>query len=108
MNPNNSPAANARLAEIRDRIDSGYKPRLPTEADDQRAVVSWLRRNGIWHFHPKNGGAKSMGGAMRDKAQGLVAGVPDLIITTPPPCGGYVGAAVEMKRITGGSISPRQ
>lgn len=55
----------------------------PTESVIQRAVVRHLElcaRPGVVFFHPANGGARSKVEAARFRAEGVVAGVPDLAI----------------------------
>lgn len=71
----------------------------------QRAVVQRLAlsaRPGVVWFHPANGGARSKVEAARFKAEGVVAGVPDLILIR----GGYV-YALELKTQQG-RLSPAQ
>ena len=87
---------------------------LPTEHDEQTAVVSWLQ---IAHpaalFWATPNGAHLSGGigqraaAMNKlKAEGFLAGVSDLIIFEP--CGGYSALFVEMKRARGGVVHENQ
>lgn len=38
---------------------------------------------------------------------GLQPGVADLVFPDPPPCGGFVAAALEVKKI-GGTLKPHQ
>ena len=74
------------------------KSRPPSELQEQIAVVRWLRTVGVLFCHVPNGGKRSRREAVRLKASGVVAGVPDLLIFDPPPIGGSCGAALEMKR----------
>ena len=60
----------------------------------------------VRHFHPgtlvfaiPNGGARLKQEAVRLKAEGVLAGVPDLLV--PEPRGPYHGLFVEMKRVGG-------
>lgn len=48
-----------------------------------------------------NGGKRDKRAAEALKSAGVQTGVPDLLVFTPPPCGGYYGAAIEMKRSDG-------
>lgn len=80
----------------------------PSEDAEQLVVVQWLKLQGVLFHHSPNGGNRHIITATRLKAQGCSKGFPDLIILDPPPCGGYVGAAVEMKKVKGGTLSPEQ
>jgi hypothetical protein len=58
---------------------------MATEHDDQKAVVSWIRK-----FHPHlvvaaipNGEQRSKTTGVKLKAEGVLAGIPDLIIAMP-------------------------
>lgn len=58
-------------------------PRRMSEAQIQEAVVDHLEAyhaHGVFWFHPANGGLRGKVEAARFKAQGVVAGVPDLVI----------------------------
>ncbi len=104
---------------IRSAVDDWYdaarngkdKPRRKpqyagSEKSEQAKVVAWLEQHGIAFHHVPNAGKRNPHTA---RSQGIVAGTPDLIITDPPPpCGGYRFAAIEMKRIHGGSVSMEQ
>lgn len=91
---------------INKKISSKPKPRL--EDTEQRAVVRFLKMH-----YPKalfcasaGGMRTSMKQAIKMKANGYVAGFPDLFIYEP--IGEYNGLAIEMKRVRGGVISPEQ
>lgn len=81
-------------------------PRAHPEADLQRAIVAHLRmlahKNVIW-FHPMNSAPVSKRTAGRFKAEGVVAGVPDLCFVLPD--GRFAG--MELKA-PGGRLSPSQ
>ena len=84
----------------------------PSEAAEQSWVVAELRRARLLFCAVPNGGSR--GGAREAaglKRGGVVAGVPDLLIFTPPPLWpGARGTALEMKR-TGlgyGAVSEEQ
>ncbi len=81
---------------------------VPTEEKEQRTVVEWLRLAGVLFTHVPNGGFRTKTEAGILKALGVSKGCPDLLIFDPPPNGGYVGAAIELKRLKGGRISPEQ
>jgi len=77
-----------------------------SEHEIQAAFVQWLRLKKIWHFAVPNalkvGGVKLMAYL---KAEGLTAGVPDLII--PYRTKEYGSLAIEMKR-RGGTVKDNQ
>lgn len=80
----------------------------PTEEEIHMAVVAELRKaGGVQFFHCPNEGQAKPQYRAKLKRLGLSAGVPDLVIVTPPPCGGYVAAALEIKR-EGGCLSDAQ
>lgn len=60
-------------------------------------IVAELRRAGVHFWHTPNESKATAAYRAKLKALGLSSGVPDLIIVTPPPCGGFVGAALELK-----------
>lgn len=76
---------------------------VPTEAQDQRAVMTWAAWNAAWHpelrylFHVPNEGNRSDVGHAVAVAEGLRPGVPDLLL--PAAKGGFIGLAIEMKRV---------
>lgn len=74
-----------------------------TEAAIQTAIVTHFRRHYEGHIiHVPNSGRRGMLEAIRFKAMGVKAGVPDLILFTPRGC--YL---VEVKTEKG-VLSPRQ
>ena len=78
------------------------------EYDVHVAVADALRAKGVLFFHPPNGtNVKSHHRRAQLKRMGLLAGVSDIIIPVPPPCGGYVAAALEIRSSTG-TASPEQ
>ncbi len=81
---------------------------IPTEHAEQAAVVKWLRARGINFFAVPNGAHVSVKYRSLLKAEGLMPGVADLIILTPPRYGGGYVVALEMKRRAGGRLSPAQ
>lgn len=80
--------------------------RAHPESDLQKAIVAHLRLRGqpdvIW-FHPMNNAPVSKRTAGRFKAEGVVAGVPDLCFTLSDG----TSAFMELKAI-GGRLSPEQ
>lgn len=63
----------------------------PLEHDEQVAVVRWLRWKGILHFAVPNAAKRSYKLAAYLEAEGVQAGVPDLILPAQR-------IAIEMKR----------
>ena len=82
-------------------------PRLnATEVEEQIAVVQYCTARHIPVFHIPNGGSRYVREAARLKQQGVMPGVPDLMI--PVPRNGYHGLFVEMKRKKGGRTTTEQ
>ena len=75
----------------------------PSEHDEQVGFVNWFRTRfpKVLIFAIPNGGKRSIGAGKKFKAEGVVAGVPDLFIPA-------WDVWVEMKRKTGGRLSPEQ
>ena len=75
----------------------------PSEHDEQVGFVNWFRAkfSGVLIFAIPNGGKRSIGAGRKFKAEGVVAGVPDLFIPA-------WNLWVEMKRESGGRLSPDQ
>jgi hypothetical protein len=75
--------------------------RLRSEATEQENVISWCFHHERiypelkWIHHCPNGGSRQSAEAVRLKAQGVKAGVPDLHL--PIQKGKYIGLYVEMK-----------
>ena len=85
---------------------------LPTEGEEQARLFSWCRMHerewpelGLL-FHIPNGGSRNKAEAGRFKAEGVKAGVPDLML--PVARGGFHGLFIEMKRLDGGRVRPEQ
>lgn len=70
---------------------------------EQREFVSWFRKTypGVRIFAIPNGGYRNLATAARLKAEGAVAGVPDLCIPA-------WRVWIEMKRVKGGVLSEKQ
>lgn len=73
---------------------------VPTEQQEQIALVRRLRAAGLLLWATPNGGKRSRLEAIRMKAGGVLAGVPDLLIATPAHPGG-LPTVVELKRSNG-------
>ena len=78
--------------------------KIPSEHDEQKVIVMWLRKLGIFVYAVPNGGLRDAITAKRLKDEGAMSGIPDLQIVLE---GGKV-IWVEMKRRKGGSVSPAQ
>ena len=82
---------------------------IPTEEQEQIAVVEYMELLGLRYTHAANGANKSKAVAGKMKAAGQSAGFPDLIIVTPPPCFPAArGVAIEMKRKKNGRVTQEQ
>lgn len=75
----------------------------PSEHLEQVRLVSWFRKTwpDVRIFAIPNGGGRSMAQGASLKAEGVTAGVPDLFVPD-------WSLWVEMKRTTGGTVSPAQ
>lgn len=68
------------------------------ESNAQQAVVRWLRNAKLHFCAVPNGGARNAFTGKILKAEGVVAGAPDLLIFDRPPAApDRVGVALEMK-----------
>ena len=76
---------------------------VPTEHEEQRDFVMWFRQTypGVLIFAIPNGGPRSKIAGGKLKAEGVVAGVPDLFIPE-------WRLFIEMKRAKGGVVSEAQ
>ena len=85
------------------RALDGAHPVLRTEHVEQREFVSWFRKTypAIRILAIPNGSQRSRTTGARLKAEGVVAGVPDLLIPA-------WNLWVEMKRADGGAVSAAQ
>ncbi len=79
-----------------------------SESHHQILVANLLRRLGLRFCAVPNGGHRAIHEAKVLRAEGVCPGVPDLLIFDHPEVGGYVGAAIEMKRADGGRVSLEQ
>lgn len=85
---------------------------LPKEGQEQATLMSWAGMQSCVYpelgllFHIPNGGSRSKAEAGRFKAEGVRAGVPDLML--PVARGEYHGLFIELKRLDGGTVSQEQ
>ncbi len=82
------------------------KSGIPTEAQEQTKLATWLRKQGIRFTASANGGSRNLLEAMALKRSGVSPGFPDIEI--PKPRGKYHGMYIEMKRADGGVLSAHQ
>lgn len=77
--------------------------KIKSEHLEQVEFIQWMRRTIPQHrvFAIGNGGLRNKVVAMNMKAEGVTAGVPDLMIPS-------LNCFIEMKRVKGGTISPEQ
>ena len=75
----------------------------PSEHDEQVGFINWFRAkySGVLIFAIPNGEKRAISVAKRLKAEGVVRGVPDLYVPT-------WNLWIEMKRASGGRLSPDQ
>ena len=82
---------------------------VPKESQEMRAVARWLDLAGVLWTHVPNESRRSPRQGRALKEQGMSRGVPDVMIFTPPPTEPHRrGFAIELKRQTGGRVSPEQ
>ena len=83
-----------------------------SESQEQQALFRWWNAvaprqwPGTLMFAVPNGGARSIRTGQRLKAEGVLAGVPDIFLAAPR--GSSHGMFIEMKRTHGGSVSKAQ
>ena len=96
--------------ELEAPVQEAKKPRaaptksdIPTEHEEQKAFVKWFHQGypKVLIFAVPNAGQRDHNAASWMRAEGLVAGVPDLIVPEWK-------LAIEMKRIKGSVISEEQ
>ena len=82
------------------------RPSCPPESEEQKALFDWWQRTPYArHFvmyHIPNGGRRDKITGARLKAEGVVAGVPDVFLASPRQ--GFHGLYIEMKRQRGGTV----
>ena len=86
------------------------RPSCPPESEEQKALFDWWQRTPYArHFvmyHIPNGGRRDKITGARLKAEGVVAGVPDVFLASPRQ--GFHGLYIEMKRQRGGTVQATQ
>lgn len=83
----------------------------PTEDAEQRALARKLDRAGLRWCHVPNGGRRDRREGRNLRAQGVKAGVPDVLLFERPPLDSRaVGVALELKRENGrpSDVRPNQ
>ena len=84
----------------------------PSEHEEQKALIDWANMRSATLlelellFAIANGGERNLLVAKKLKAEGVKAGVPDLML--PVARGGYHGLFIEMKRMKGGRVTKQQ
>ena len=85
----------------------------PLESQEQIALINWWSfYSQAKHIHEKclfaipNGGSRNAIEARNLKAEGVRAGIPDLMLALP--CGAFHGLFIEMKRLKKGRLSADQ
>lgn len=83
--------------------DGADGERIKTEHEEQRELVRDFRQTypGVLIFSIPNGGLRTKQTALKLRIEGCVAGIPDLYVPE-------WGLWIEMKRVTGGRLSPEQ
>lgn len=91
-------------------LEKGKKPAkasiVATEAQEQTAMVAYLRSRGWLCTATANGAAMAPRARTAFARSGGSRGVPDLLVFEP--VAGYCGLAIEMKRTRGGAERPEQ
>ena len=84
----------------------------PLEAEEQRALFSWAALQAgrypelRFMYHVPNGGKRNAKEAAHLKAEGVKAGVPDIVLPAARGC--FHGLYIELKRQKSGSLSQDQ
>ena len=83
----------------------------PSESQEQQSLFAWWSwASARWPdavmFAVPNGGWRTLRTAARLKAEGVLAGVPDIFLAAPR--GAFHGLFIEMKRAAGGVVSKAQ
>lgn len=107
-----APGASTRSSGARGKAQNGAQRPTASEHQEQAALIAWadglagrLPELGMLFAIP-NGGARHIATARRLRAEGVRAGVPDLMLAVAR--GGWHACFVEMKRADGGRLSPEQ
>ncbi len=104
------PKDRAESKEPEQSLWPDYKPRAPTEAKEQVKLANYCRARGLVIHHSPNEGKRSYAFGQGLRSAGMSRGFPDLLILNPCEYigGRWVGVAIELKRTTGGVVSPEQ
>ena len=78
--------------------------KVPSEHDEQVTLCQWLDLIGVTYFAVPNGSNKSITAQRKFKAEGLKAGVPDIVCLLE----GGKALFIEMKRRKGSTTSKEQ
>lgn len=84
------------------------EPDVPLEREEHLRFAALLRKLGLYFIHVPNEGRRTAVQGRRLKDLGLVPGVSDFLLFDSPPGAGFVGVAIEMKRLKHSSTSPAQ
>lgn len=91
------------------RDTAGTTGALPTEAQEQAVLVDYLKLLGLAFAHVPNGERRDAVTGARLKRLGTSAGMPDLLVfSSPPKRPDARGVALELKRRSGGKVTPEQ
>lgn len=105
---NRAGVTRAEVAKVTNGKVGKLKPLIPTEHQEQCAVIEWCDQHPIAKriFAIPNGSNKSPAAAAKFKREGLRKGVPDLFL--PVARRGFHGLFIEMKHTKGSAVSPEQ
>ena len=94
-------------------IDNYLKSKVPSESVEQKTLIKWWELYSKVSniptkllFHIPNGGKRSVTEATSFVAEGVRAGIPDLMLAIPQKS--YHGLFIEMKKRKGGVLSELQ
>lgn len=82
---------------------------IPTEHQEQVMLCRWLDKRKVIYFAVPNGGKRHPSVARKLKAEGVKAGVPDIVIPQQARLQiKYTGVVIEIKRRQGGRTTEEQ
>ena len=87
---------------------SNSPTKVRTEHAEQRRLIAWVRSfcPGVLVFAIPNGGSRDPREARNLKVEGVLAGIPDLMVAEPAL--GFHGLFIEMKRTKGSRLTDAQ
>jgi len=91
---------------MRSHTNFRLKSKVPREDYEQIVAATWLEKNKILFYHIPNGGKRSLTEAIKFKRMGVKSGIPDICI--PLARKGHHGLYIELKRVSGGTVSESQ